>query len=136
MQQENVNYASSINCRAHVPREEDDKESREEGVSGGVSWLKRGAVFLHRALLLLTDKITMIMKKDCYFYEAGVILLGSFQLCPLLLLLGSTIISVALGVCWVLVLAWFYTSTIIGRRFIREWYRSMITVEQILLGNR
>ena len=43
MQQENVNYASSINCRAHVPRDEDDKESREEGVSGGVSWLKRGA---------------------------------------------------------------------------------------------
>ena len=35
-----------------MPREEDDKESREEGVSGGVSWLKRGAVFIHRALLL------------------------------------------------------------------------------------
>lgn len=101
-----------------------------------MSWLKRGAVFLHRALLLLTDKITMIMKKDCYFYEAGVILLGSFQLCPLLLLLGSTIIIVLLGVCWVLVLAWFYTSTIIGRRFLRAWYRSTITVEQILLGNR
>ena len=77
----------------------------------------------------------MIMKKDCYFYEAGVILLGSFQLCPLLLLLGSTIIVILLGVCWLLVLAWFYTSTIIGRRFIREWYRSTITVEQILLGN-
>ena len=101
-----------------------------------MSWLKRGAVFLHRALLLLTDKITMIMKKDCYFYEAGVILLGSFQLCPLLLLLGSTIISVLLGVCWLLVLAWFYTSTIIGRRFIRAWYRSTITMERILLGNR
>ena len=43
MQQENVNYASSINCRAHEPRDEDDKESREDGVSGGVSWLKRGA---------------------------------------------------------------------------------------------
>lgn len=52
MQQENVNYASSINCRAHEPREENDKESREDGVSGGVSWLKRGAVFIHRALLL------------------------------------------------------------------------------------
>ena len=101
-----------------------------------MSWLKRGAVFLHRALLLLTDKITMIMKKDCYFYEAGVILLGSFQLCPLLLLLGSTIIPVLLGVCWLLVLAWFYTSTIIGRRFLRAWYESTITVEQILLGNR
>ena len=47
-----MNYASSINCRAHEPRDEDDKESREDGVSGGVSWLKRGAVFLHRALLL------------------------------------------------------------------------------------
>ena len=42
MQQENVNYASSINCRAHEPREEDDKVSREDGVSGGVSWLKTG----------------------------------------------------------------------------------------------
>ena len=135
MQQENVNYASSINCRAAEPRDEDDKESRDDGVSGGLSWLKRGAVFLHRALLLLTDKITMIMKKDCYFYEAGVILLGSFQLCPLLLLLGSTIISVLLGVCWVLVLVWFYTSTIIGRRFLRAWYDSTIIIERALLGN-
>ena len=99
-------------------------------------WLKRGAGVFSRALLLLTDKITMIMKKDCYFYEAGIILLGSVQLLPLMLLLGSTIIPVLLGVCWLLVLAWFYTSTIIGRRFIREWYRSTITVEQILLGNR
>ena len=75
------------------------------------------------------------MKKD-YYYEAGIILLGSVQLLPLMLLLGSTIIVILLGVCWLLVLAWFYTSTIIGRRFIREWYRSTITVEQILLGNR
>ena len=129
-----MNYASSINCRAHEPRDEDDKESREDGVSGGVSWLKRGAVFLHRALLLLTDKITIIMKKDCYFYEACVILLGSFQLCPLMLLLGSTIIVILLGVCWLLVLAWFYTSTIIGRRFIRAWYKSTIIMERVLLG--
>lgn len=75
------------------------------------------------------------MKRD-FYYEAGIILLGSVQLLPLMLLLGSTIIPVLLGVCWLLVLAWFYTSTIIGRRFIREWYRSTITVEQILLGNR
>lgn len=75
------------------------------------------------------------MKRD-FYYEAGIILLGSVQLCPLMLLLGSTIIVILLGVCWLLVLAWFYTSTIIGRRFIREWYRSTITVEQILLGNR
>ena len=75
------------------------------------------------------------MKRD-FYYEAGIILLGSVQLLPLMLLLGSTIIVILLGVCWLLVLAWFYTSTIIGRRFIREWYRSTITVEQILLGNR
>ena len=75
------------------------------------------------------------MKKD-YYYETGIILLGSVQLLPLLLLCGSTIIHILLGICWVLVLAWFYTSTIIGRWFIREWYRSTITVEQILLGNR
>ena len=75
------------------------------------------------------------MTRD-FYYEAGIILLGSVQLCPLMLLLGSTIIVILLGVCWLLVLAWFYTSTIIGRRFIREWYRSTITVEQILLGNR
>ena len=99
-------------------------------------WLKRGAGVFSRALLLLTDKITMIMKKDCYFYETGIILLGSVQLLPLLLILCSTIIPVLLGVCWVLVLAWFYTSTIIGRRFIRAWYRSTITMERILLGNR
>ena len=75
------------------------------------------------------------MKKD-YYYETGIILLGSVQLLPLLLILGSTIIHTLLGVCWVLVLAWFYTSTRIGRRFIRLWYRSTITMERILLGNR
>ena len=75
------------------------------------------------------------MKKD-YYYETGIILLGSVQLLPLLLILGSTIIHVLLGICWVLVLAWFYTSTIIGRRFILLWYRSTITMERILLGNR
>ena len=57
MQQENVNYASSINCRAAEPRDEDDKESRDDGVSGGLSWLKRGAVFIHRALLLYNHLI-------------------------------------------------------------------------------
>ena len=74
------------------------------------------------------------MKKDSYFYETGIILLGSVQLLPLLLILGSTIIPVLLGVCWLLVLAWFYTSTIIGRRFVREWYKSTIIMERVLLG--
>ena len=74
------------------------------------------------------------MKRD-FYYEAGIILLGSVQLCPLMLLLGSTIIVILLGVCWLLVLAWFYTSTIIGRRFVREWYKSTIIIERALLGN-
>ena len=74
------------------------------------------------------------MKKD-YYYETGIILLGSVQLLPLLLILGSTIIHTLLGVCWVLVLAWFYTSTIIGRRFLRAWYDSTIIIERALLGN-
>ena len=74
------------------------------------------------------------MKRD-FYYEAGIILLGSVQLLPLMLLLGSTIIPVLLGVCWLLVLAWFYTSTIIGRRFLRAWYDSTIIIERALLGN-
>ena len=75
------------------------------------------------------------MKKDSYFYETGIILLGSVQLCPLLLLFGSTIISIVLGICWALALMWFYTSTIIGRRFLRAWYDSTIIIERALLGN-
>ena len=74
------------------------------------------------------------MKKDSHFYETGIILIGSVQLCPLLLLVESTIISNVLGICWVLVLMWFYTSTIIGRRFIRAWYKSTIIMERVLLG--
>ena len=74
------------------------------------------------------------MKKDSYFYETGIILLGSVQLCPLLLLVESTIISNVLGICWVLVLMWFYKSTRIGRRFIRAWYKSTIIMERVLLG--
>ena len=79
--------------------------------------------------------IPVTMKKDSYFYETGIILLGSVQLCPLLLLFGSTIISIVLGICWALVLMWFYTSTIIGRRFLRAWYDSTIIIERALLGN-
>ena len=75
------------------------------------------------------------MKKDSHFYETGIILLGSVQLLPLLLILGSTIIPVLLGVCWLFALAWFYTSTIIGRRFLRAWYDSTIIIERALLGN-
>ena len=74
------------------------------------------------------------MKRD-FYYEAGIILLGSVQLLPLLLILGSTIIPVLLGVCWLFALAWFYTSTIIGRRFLRAWYESTIIIERALLGN-
>ena len=74
------------------------------------------------------------MKKDSHFYETGIILLGSVQLCPLLLLPASPIISTVLGICCALVLMWFYTSTIIGRRFIRAWYKSTIIMERVLLG--
>lgn len=75
------------------------------------------------------------MKKD-YFYETGIILLGSVQLVPLVAVFGSTIIGAVIGFAWACVLAWFWGSTIIGRKFFREWYRCTITMERIMLGNR
>jgi hypothetical protein len=73
------------------------------------------------------------MKKN-YSHEICVILLGSLQLVPLLGILTNTLLGIVIGFAWMSFLGWFWSSTIIGRRFIRAWYDSTIIIERALLG--
>ena len=65
-------------------------------------------------------------------YSSTIILLGIFQVLPIFLLLGSTIIL--LGVVYAVLLWKFWRSTRIGRWFMREWWRSTLLLERIIFG--
>ncbi len=69
------------------------------------------------------------MKKD-----STIIVLGIFQLLPLLAVLDSTIIGAVLGIAYAFLLWRFWGSTKIGRRFFRAWWRATLRMEKILLG--
>ena len=67
-------------------------------------------------------------------YSSTIILLGIFQVLPVFLLLGSTIIGGLLGVVYAVLLWKFWSSTRIGRWFFREWWRSTLLLERIIFG--
>ena len=69
------------------------------------------------------------MKKD-----STIILLGFIQLLPLVAVLSSTIIGIVLGISYALLLGRFWSSTKIGRRFFRAWWRATLRMEKFLLG--
>lgn len=68
------------------------------------------------------------MKKD-----STIILLGFIQLLPLVAVLSSTIITV-LGISYAFLLWRFWSSTRIGRKFFRAWWRATLRMEKFLLG--
>lgn len=68
------------------------------------------------------------MRKD-----STIILLGIIQVLPLLAALSSTIITV-LGIIYAFLLWRFWSSTKIGRRFFRAWWRATLRMEKFLLG--
>ena len=65
-------------------------------------------------------------------YSSTIILLGIIQVLPIFLLLGSTIIL--LGIIYAVLLWKFWSSTRIGRWFMREWWRSTLLLERIIFG--
>lgn len=73
------------------------------------------------------------MRQRQIIYASTIIVLGFFQMVPCVLLFGSTIIAVVLGVLYSLALGWFWSSTIIGRWFFRELWRSTLRLENIIL---
>lgn len=65
-------------------------------------------------------------------YDSAIIVLGTIQALPCVLIFSSTIIAVVLGILHSLCLAFFWRSTIIGRWFFRELWRSTLRLENLM----
>lgn len=65
-------------------------------------------------------------------YDSTIIVLGTIQALPCVLMFSSTIIAVVLGILYSLCLAFFWSSTIIGRWFFRELWRSTLRLENLM----
>ena len=66
--------------------------------------------------------------------DSTIIALGICMQLPLVLLLGSTIITNVLGIIYACALCYFLSSTIIGRKFSVALYRATLRFEQNVLG--
>ena len=83
----------------------------------------------------ITNKIR-IMKARQIIYSSTIIVLGFIQSVPALLCLASTnIIVIVLGIFYSILLGIFWSSTIIGKWFFRELWRSTLRLENLMLGN-
>ena len=74
------------------------------------------------------------MKTRQIIYSSTIIVLGSFQLFPCVLIVSSTIIGIVLGVLYTLFLAYVWGCTRIGRWFVVELYRSTLRLEKFIFG--
>ena len=76
------------------------------------------------------------MKARQIIYSSTIIVLGFIQALPALLCLASTNIAIILlGIFWGILLGIFWSSTIIGKWFFRELWRSTLRLENFMLGN-
>ena len=67
-------------------------------------------------------------------YSSTIIVLGFIQSVPALLCLASTNIAIILlGILWGILLGIFWSSTIIGKWFFRELWRSTLRLENFIL---
>ena len=83
----------------------------------------------------ITSKIR-IMKARQIIYSSTIIVLGFIQSVPALVCLASTNIAIILlGIFWGILLGIFWSSTIIGKWFFRELWRSTLRLENLMLGN-
>lgn len=74
------------------------------------------------------------MKTRQIIYSSAIIVLGFFQIVPAFIMLASTnIIVILLGIFWGIALGIFWSSTIIGRWFFRELWRSTLRLENFIL---
>ena len=76
------------------------------------------------------------MSNKQFIYSSTIIVLGFIQSVPTLLCLASTnIIVIVLGIFWSVLLAYVWSSTIIGRWFFKEWYRCTLRLEKFIFGS-
>ena len=74
------------------------------------------------------------MKARQSIYSSTIIVLGFIQSVPALLCLASTnIIVIVLGIFYSILLGIFWSSTIIGRWFFKELWRSTLRLENFIL---
>lgn len=74
------------------------------------------------------------MKARQIIYSSTIIVLGFIQSVPALLCLASTNIAIILlGIFWGILLGIFWSSTIIGRWFFKELWRSTLRFENFIL---
>ena len=70
-------------------------------------------------------------------YSSTIIVLGFIQSVPAFVMLASTnIIVIVLGIFYGILLGIFWTSTIIGRWYFRELWRSTLRLENFLLPEK
>lgn len=73
------------------------------------------------------------MRQRQIIYASAIIVLGFIQALPALLCLASTIILLnVLGIAYAVLLGTFWSSTIIGRWFFRELWRSTLRLENFI----
>ena len=78
--------------------------------------------------------IFRIMTARKIIYSSTIIVLGFIQTAPAFLMLSSTnIIVILLGIFWGILLGIFWSSTIIGKWFFRELWRSTLRLENLIL---
>lgn len=74
------------------------------------------------------------MKTRQIIYSSTIIVLGFIQSVPAFVMLASTnIIVILLGIFWGIVLGIFWSSTIIGKWYFRELWRSTLRLENFIL---
>nr|DAD97790.1 MAG TPA: hypothetical protein [Myoviridae sp. ctkmZ20] len=74
------------------------------------------------------------MKTRQIIYSSTIIVLGFIQTSPIFICLASTIILLnVLGVLYGILLVYLWSSTIIGRWFFRELWRSTLRLENFIL---
>lgn len=76
------------------------------------------------------------MSNKQFIYSSTIIVLGFFQVFPVFICLASTNIAIiVLGIFWAILLAYVWSSTIIGRWYFKEWYRCTLRLEKFIFGS-
>lgn len=74
------------------------------------------------------------MKARQIIYSSTIIVLGFIQSVPAFVMLASTnILIILLGIIWGILLGIFWSSTIIGRWYFRELWRTTLRLESFIL---
>nr|DAH46966.1 MAG TPA: hypothetical protein [Caudoviricetes sp.] len=81
----------------------------------------------------ITNKIRIMTARQI-IYSSAIIVLGFIQTSPIFICLASTnILIILLGIIWGILLGIFWSSTIIGRWYFRELWRSTLRLESFVL---